>query len=277
MDTPNQNPIEPVQAQDSTRGDSEIAQHENQPPRNPPTESEPPPTVPDNDSSKNRRRKISDLRKAAVFWLEIGTFIALIAYATISRNQWQEMIAATSAAQQAVIEARFNRIQADKVFKATVEQFQLDQRAWIGPEQIANELSTDKKTVTWIGFILKNSGKTPALNVEYHCAINTIPVTYRVLPPTSSYTFHYLGESKKSPIGSRGVIQPNMTVTIGPQNIPTAEEISAVRNGTKLEYMYGMVTYDDIFKQRRRTAKFCVYFDPDLWGTHSCPVYNDTD
>jgi len=213
-------------------------------------------------------------RLLLVQWL---TFLAIVIYAVLVYLQYREMINATGATQQAVQESRFNRQQAEKSLAATVQQFQLDQRAWVGPEQIANTLGDDKKTLTGIGFILRNSGKTPALNVEYHCSINAITVPYRTLPPVSSYTFKYPGETKKGPLGSRAVIQPNMTVTIWPQNVLTAEQISAVRAGTVIGYMYGLITYDDVFKQHRHTAKFCVYFEPDFWGTHSCPTYNDTD
>lgn len=101
MNTPNQNPVEPIQAQDNIHRDREIAQDETRPAAGSLSEPQIPPPPSEDDKSSNRRRKIANLRKAGVFWLEIGTFIALIAYATITKNQWRESIIATDAATSA--------------------------------------------------------------------------------------------------------------------------------------------------------------------------------
>src|SRR6266852_7807273 len=64
--------------------------------------------------------------KRVSFFVTALTLAAIVIYADLVYWQYREMTNTTSAARQAVEEARLNRLQADKAFNATVEQFHLD-------------------------------------------------------------------------------------------------------------------------------------------------------
>ena len=81
------------------------------------------------------------------------TLGAIVIYSVFVFMQLEQMIAATVAAEFSVKEARLARRQADKVFANAVEQFHLDQRAWIGVQLEASSNGFRVK--------MQNTGKTP--------------------------------------------------------------------------------------------------------------------
>ena len=138
MDAPDQNPAGSVPAQGGTEGDDQVAQNES--PLVPVVVAEPqvtPPGTQDNNSIR-RLRKVSNLRKAGVFWLEIGTFVALIAYATISKNAWQESILATKPTQEAATQAKRSADEAHSANEVTRDALEEVQRAFVAPGAVEN-------------------------------------------------------------------------------------------------------------------------------------------
>lgn len=111
----------------------------------------------ENDATADRNYQRHTL---LVSWL---TLIAIVIYASLVYLQWQEMIGATNAAQDAVHEARLTRQQSQKAFDATVSQFHLDQRAWIGPVDASITWAVGKPLL--IAIPIKNTGKTPGTSV----------------------------------------------------------------------------------------------------------------
>jgi hypothetical protein len=131
MDAPNQNSAEPIPAQDSTNRNSNIRENETQPSSGVGAEPQLPPTEAKGSNPTKRIRKIANLRKAGVFWLEIGTFIVLVAYAKITENQWHTALQATSATQVAANAAQSQLVKMDESNRINREALQSVQRAFI--------------------------------------------------------------------------------------------------------------------------------------------------
>jgi hypothetical protein len=111
------------------------------------TKKSPPPEVtvlnhlPESIEIHHNAKDTSDERnyRRASFFVTALTLGAIVVYADLVNLQYREMISATKAAQQALTEARLNRLQADKAFTATVDQFHLDQRAWVSIKKRPND------------------------------------------------------------------------------------------------------------------------------------------
>jgi hypothetical protein len=114
---PIQQAIKPVQAQDSTDGDSGIGKNKNDVSAATIAIVEIPPTKAKNDNATQRRKRIKRLRKAGSFWVGLITLIALVAYTTIAKNQWKEMITATRATKSAADTAQ--------------KQLEMSERPWL--------------------------------------------------------------------------------------------------------------------------------------------------
>jgi hypothetical protein len=70
-----------------------------------------------NDGSGKRRQQIAKYRKAGGAWISFGTFLAVVIYAAIARNQWQEMTRAT--------------LEATKSSETARKQLELSERPWL--------------------------------------------------------------------------------------------------------------------------------------------------
>ena len=118
--TPKKQPIEPAQTQESRAGNSGIGQNKND--NAAPsivTHQIAPPDSEDEDTQK-RRKKLDKLRKAGVAWLSLGTFIVVLWYTLIAKNQWEAMEGALE--------------QARKQTRLGQQHFEQTDRAWVGLE-----------------------------------------------------------------------------------------------------------------------------------------------
>jgi hypothetical protein len=90
----------------------------------------------------------------------------IVIYATLVYWQYREMIKATIATKQAVVEAKLNRRQAETAYQASVEQFHVDQRPWIGVvDSRIGHFAYHEDYIVEIQ--ITNSGKQPALHAWY--------------------------------------------------------------------------------------------------------------
>ena len=204
--------------------------------------------------------------KRAMFLVTALTLGALVVYADLVYLQYRQMIIATSAAQEAVVEARLNRSQADKAFNATVAQFRQDQRAWLG---IANYKG--KPTVNQpfdIEVEIRNTGKTPAWSVYVWSAAKPVP---RGQFPDFKY--------KTMPI-AQGVIEPNGSSYLRYQTtkgqVLGKPAFDLLSSGKAWEWVYGQITYCDVFGYVH-SRTFCSYSDDDSGYFHQCGEYNEVD
>jgi hypothetical protein len=206
-------------------------------------------------------------------WISGLTFIAVVIYAGLAYEQWRAMANAADAAFDAVHEARQSRQQATRVLDATIEQFRLDQRAWLSVTDISiKNTVTPGKRFVWIGYI-QNTGKTPALNA-------IVLFKSKTFLKGETPKFVYDGTANQLP--GRMVLAPSVKISVfGHENLIdlplTVPQVEAMRAGVTTMYIYGKIEYDDIFKEKRRTTHVCAWLDTDLATTHPCNIYNDAD
>jgi hypothetical protein len=146
------------------------------------------------------------------------------------------------------------------------EAMHLEQRAWVFvTETRASELQVGKPLSITIGF--KNTGRTPARNVQIAAHLEPLPKGQ-------------IPDPKLDKTQSRGVIPPNgtlfVTMSSGRKHAEgvTEQGLEAITSGELVIWVYGTVTYDDIFETRQATM-FCYMLHPDGKTFAAAEVYND--
>lgn len=149
--------------------------------------------------------------------------------------------------------------------EATVQQYRLDQRAWMGVEDVAGTANVGEYFAVVIH--TKNTGKTPARNVKFDGKL-----TPRQSMPDASLDCVLTQKSS-----TRTVVAPNAF-----DSIPIRADIwgkltkDAIQNlGTKRIYIHGCMLYDDIFTQRHWLT-LCSYWRDDIKAFAYCDTGNDT-
>ncbi len=165
------------------------------------------------------------------------TLVAIVGYAVLVYLQYKEMIDATSAAQQAVQESRLNRRLSEKALNATVDQFKVDQRAWVYIMGVTLSKSYSESAEGQITIGVANSGKTPAINTA-----------------VSEYSFgaDKPATMKRNPDIGRIVIAPGVKSNTMMLAIPRTPAKSTI-------YVHFVIEYWDVFGNRRTTT-FCGYY-----------------
>ncbi|HEY6248319.1 MAG TPA: hypothetical protein VI685_00065 [Candidatus Angelobacter sp.] len=162
----------------------------------------------------------------------------------------------------------FAQIAASSVQSVHVAQeaMRLEQRAWVFvTETRVGELQAGKPLSIIIGF--KNTGRTPARNVQIATCIDALPQG-QVPEPNLEKT------------QSRGIIPPNgtlfVTVGAGRKNAEgvTEKGLQAILAGELVVWVYGTTTYEDIFETRQATM-FCYMLQPDGKTFGAADMYND--
>jgi hypothetical protein len=210
-------------------------------------------------------------------FLSFVSLCALVFYATLVYIQLRTMIDATSATEQAVKEARLTRQQTEKTLDATVEQFHLDQRAWVGPVEAAPpqfEVGGGRVYIKSgegprFSFVVSNTGKTPALHYQ-------IEVASHVYQDSEKFVPDYPKPITKPTVG---VLLPG--VKAGVETSPsegkaTDWHVNELRSGRSIFYVYGRIDYQDVFHDIHKTT-FCVFVTKDLTQLRSCGFYNYAD
>lgn len=143
----------------------------------------------------------------------------------------------------------------------------LDERAWVAPDQVLGIAEINKAYNVMV--VMKNSGKTFARRVE-------IAAGAEVLPRGQKPKLERLTEPGPAN-RSKGIIPPNSTFhvefIINP-NI-TLEELTKYRSGDKVPYVYGRVSYQDIFNCDHWTT-FCFVYD-GISGYTPCEAEHSND
>jgi hypothetical protein len=204
--------------------------------------------------------------------LSFVTFWAIAIYAVLVYLQYREMINATGVTQAAVNEARHNRLQGERAMIAELEQSRLDQRAWIG---INNVVGAPKLNDVWkVEVVFHNSGRTPARSIRGSVLSEGVS---RGKEPTFVYS--------KARSFEGGMIPPNgdfhTTVTIShdtntqkpaPVDQPILDSLSS---GDAKLYIHGEFQYGDIFGCRHWIT-FCWFYMTEPSGFGACRAHNDT-
>jgi hypothetical protein len=158
--------------------------------------------------------------------------------------------------------------QAKKSIDTTVSNFQLDQRAWVGPVS-AEPLSIAANSTFTVGVTVTNSGKTPALRMESDFMAHLIPKTKPLI-------FPYL-EQGGDMVRSIDTLEPGMRINLNTVPITLSQQqLDVIKTQQGIFYFYGRVRYEDVFK-RGHTTTFCLLLSSDMKGVRSCHTYNAAD
>ena len=144
-----------------------------------------------------------------------------------------------------------------------------DQRAWVGVVEfgIPRNLATGQKPA--FVAVATNTGKSPALNVV---------VIITATPFRKGETFY----PKTTPLAGKPavmVLQPGMRISIATSlgDTPyTERNISDLKSGETIMFVYGEITYDDVFGRKHRTH-YCGRMDVDLSSFYGCQAYNNAN
>src|SRR5215813_9288090 len=146
------------------------------------------------------------------------------------------------------------------------ETMRLEQRAWVFvTETRVSDLHAGKPLGIVVGF--KNTGRTPAKNVQIANCIEVLPKG-QVPEPNLEKT------------QSRGIIPPNgtlfVTIGAGRKNAEgvTDRGLRGIMSGELVVWVYGTTTYEDVFENRQATM-FCYMLQPDGKTFGAADMYND--
>jgi hypothetical protein len=166
--------------------------------------------------------------------------------------------------------AEDNAAQTKRSLDATIEQARLDQRAWVGFVGMGNFEVKSGVPLPVFSIQVKNNGKTPALQFASHVMIRTFQKNEQFQP---------LFTAPNTP-ASIDVLQPNMEVLLNTATgnaIVTDIDIARLHAKEVTLYVFGLLTYTDVFKRLHQTT-FCVYVDPlSLKSVLTCGTYNTAD
>lgn len=161
---------------------------------------------------------------------------------------------------------------------STIENFHLDQRAWVGVSEISPAEYVEGGIKVYVKdgqkikgeVIIKNTGKTPAFKVR------------------TLITLHYLKSGEKIVIdkkelttlsASNRIMHPGMTgylQTSELPGVPNKADIENIVNRRFFVYITAFITYEDVFK-RPHFTEYCAVLMPDLGSFGLCKTNNDAN
>jgi hypothetical protein len=163
---------------------------------------------------------------------------------------------------------------AKKSLDATIDNFHLEQRAWVGVTTIEPPKYTDGNRKVYIKegqpftlrMFLTNSGRTPAQKLSNLTEVHKLPVG---VTPVQIGT--------KPTATADKVAQPGEIVDlITPPllNVPNKVFIEQITSGDYVLYITSIITYEDVFNMPH-TTRFCTALTSDLTTFHSCNGYKE--
>jgi hypothetical protein len=227
--------------------------------------------------------RMSGFERSMVRLTRAGVIVAAVTLIIFCGQLWEMHSGGSQtdkiiAADERIAIAMENAVgQAKLSLDTTVDQFHLEQRAWLGVQKFNSSIITGALDVPYIEadrdirFIAQvvNSGKTVAMNTKADIAFQFLPNGTPLIPR--------FGQAKPPPVVSALVIQPGATVFM--QSLPTkfsANQIAAAAQSALVLYIYGRIHYRDVFGKQHLT-EFCSYLTPDLRSFNACATYNTAD
>ncbi|MGH2506771.1 MAG: hypothetical protein ACRDHZ_05075 [Ktedonobacteraceae bacterium] len=170
--------------------------------------------------------------------------------------------------------------QSNKTFQASVDQFRLEQRAWVGVEHVASTGFTDR-TIWTVTVTFVNSGKTPAKNVEVSAAYVVSPVSIAG-PSMEEVTRLHFGPAQSIAPEGRYSMELGPIVLGHPVFRPEIKDsqtllssYEAIKAGRLFLYYYGILKYKDAFGGHRQT-QFCIFLaNTKTKDAAFCDSFND--
>lgn len=153
-----------------------------------------------------------------------------------------------------------------------------DQRAWLGISEFeVEQYAPDEPQKPFkIVLRLRNSGKTPAINIRLATAFQNYPDPVVDGPSTNDIKvlLHSLKESKSAFVAAPNSTRKYIIDDRVNKNIVTAN-YSTIRTYHSWAYFFGQIEYDDVF-QHGRITKFCLYLaDPPNKQLAHCNKFNE--
>jgi hypothetical protein len=232
-------------------------------------------------------KELSTFEKRTVFLGYVGIGIAVFSLLAACvagyfvYHQWREMNAQTGymnrAAKQARTESATSAVstaQQLKILQGQLTQqekaMELDQRAWVGvPEfaTIGGSLSPDGNIFSFSGLniMLRNSGKTPALNLSV-VNLEFSEDSRKRIEGYDTEIFRQIPKGlRKGFVGdlfpSQQVLAPGASLPIGASqgNHWTIAYDSVIDSKRRfnIPYILGKITYTDIFSGKKHVTEFC--------------------
>jgi hypothetical protein len=155
----------------------------------------------------------------------------------------------------------------EESIKETRRAFQIEQRAWVGFSGIGDKPELGKPYTITVQF--GNTGRTPAIGIRSQ--IMSVPIP-RGQEPDFTYA---------DPPESQAVLQPNGQFIVSWKATKVGEvfnqaTLESLKSGTVRLYVYGHVSYDDVFGGQHWT-RFCLHLRGDMDGFTHCKKYNEID
>jgi hypothetical protein len=193
----------------------------------------------------NGRREQKHPLEFAIALLLFGTLVATSFAACYTRKQW--LTAADSEVRQL--------------------------RAYVSPATGANQLGQPLVRLTndggaplaWV--TARNDGQTPALHFVITIAILKLP-----LPLADNYEYPVRITFRQPTLAPRG----EDTTTYHGYGIDIAAILPQLQTKTFAIYVYGTMTYQDVFKNPHFT-NYCFFYSPPSVSPTDCDHHNDTD
>jgi hypothetical protein len=139
-------------------------------------------------------------------------------------------------------------------------------RAYISvPEAYVKYARNGARPDGWIA--ISNAGQTPAYQVQLDSETRILDY-----PLITSFTFLTNHHYEIGNLGPQSKLSPSQ---IGDEDLP-ADEFAELKNGQRRIFLYGTITYKDVFKKQHYT-NYCLNFVMDNPVGNFCDTHNDSD
>jgi hypothetical protein len=214
-------------------------------------------------------------------FIEVAGIGVLTLYTMFAYFQWKELNTANvnqSAANMNAIAAAAETLRQGRLaLNESTKNFRTDERAWVGARF---EVAVDPQSrLIRVGLINGNVGKTYARQVSIfhlsHVVVGSKPMTN-----IAEYLKTYLKTHPWEQSARAIAIAPGAYYEAINTRQPTPSYFRLIMDGKRTIYVFGYVSYLDIFGQSH-TTKFCAALRPDIarqqLGAEMCAEYNDAD
>jgi hypothetical protein len=167
--------------------------------------------------------------------------------------------------------------------QASIDQFHLDQRAWINIQFPQWEIMPNKPLVAHS--IIVNSGKTPAEHISGKIVVRKVNdsepfrLTYEGYPPSEPKTGILIPNSPITGLGYMTLHFAPNSHAIVPSNLSDTD-VKEIQEGRAFGVVYGTIDYNDVFSEHH-WIKFCAFYSGDMHRVQPfvvpCASYNDVD
>lgn len=207
-------------------------------------------------------------------WTAIATVVIAIAtacYVVIAYFQFGVM-------RGTLEEMRINSHQSKDALDSAIDNFRLDQRAWVGVSEISsapyveNGIKVFAKTGEKIKaeVVIKNTGKTPAFKVKNIISLHYVKAGDKISVDKSGLEELENSNRIMQP-GSVGYLE---TPELG--GFPNQADIQNLADKKYFVYVTTFITYEDVFNQSHFT-EHCAVLMPNLSSFGLCKTNNNAN